>query len=82
MNLATASLFHLSDRSRLANPLRQGVFAPGRLCIELTDDQGSTWLTTLLSDELRELTSVRLRCPCRCAAKDIEQALVNGRRPL
>ena len=59
LNVSTASLLDAGYRARLMDMLRQGVFAPGQLCLELRDDQGPSRLATLLP-ELRELTLLGL----------------------
>jgi len=59
VNVSSASLLDEGYRARLTGMLRDGVFAPGQLCLELRDDQGPSRLATLLP-ELRDLTLLGL----------------------
>jgi len=59
INVSITSLLDAGYRARLTGMLRQGVFAPGQLCLELRDDQGPNRLASLLP-ELRELTLIGL----------------------
>ncbi len=59
INVSTTSLLDAGYRERLIGMLKQGVFAPGQLCLELRDDQGPSRLATLLP-ELRELALLGL----------------------
>lgn len=59
VNVATASLLDAGYRARITSLLRQGVFAPGQLCLELKEEDGPNRLAVLLP-ELRELTRLGL----------------------
>ncbi len=59
VNVATASLLDTGYRSRLAALLRQGVLAPGQLCLELKESDALDRLMPLLP-ALTELTQLGL----------------------
>jgi EAL domain-containing protein (putative c-di-GMP-specific phosphodiesterase class I) len=60
LNVAAASLLDKRYRSRLAHLLRDGVFAPGQLCLELKESEAATQVVPLLP-ALNELAQLGVR---------------------